>query len=98
MRSITSKGNLPSISLVFVLSIYTQSANFWVIAAAVRDFYESTGALPVPGAVPDMKAQSNVYVELQNIYKAKARKDVAQVVSIVRKTEQSLGRTTPIDE
>lgn len=31
-----------------------------------------------------MKAQSNVYVQLQNIYKAKARQDVAEVVETVR--------------
>lgn len=31
-----------------------------------------------------MKAQSNVYVQLQNIYKAKARKDAAEVLETVR--------------
>ena len=33
-----------------------------------------------------MKAQSNVYIQLQNIYKAKARRDVAEVLEIVRAT------------
>jgi amyloid beta precursor protein binding protein 1 len=31
-----------------------------------------------------MKAQSSVYVQLQNLYKAKARKDVAEVFETVR--------------
>ena len=31
-----------------------------------------------------MKAQSNVYVKLQNIYKAKARRDVSEIVETVR--------------
>jgi len=31
-----------------------------------------------------MKAESEVYVKLQNIYKAKARKDAAEVLEIVR--------------
>jgi NEDD8-activating enzyme E1 regulatory subunit len=31
-----------------------------------------------------MKAQSRVYVQLQNIYKTKARQDVAEVLEIVR--------------
>jgi amyloid beta precursor protein binding protein 1 len=31
-----------------------------------------------------MKAQSGVYVQLQNIYKTKARQDVAEVLEIVR--------------
>lgn len=40
--------------------------------------------LPLPGSVPDMKAQSSVYVELQNIYKSKARQDVAEVLETIR--------------
>lgn len=32
-----------------------------------------------------MKAQSSVYVELQNIYKTKARQDVSEVLETVRK-------------
>lgn len=31
-----------------------------------------------------MKAQSTVYIQLQNLYKAKARQDVAEVLEIVR--------------
>jgi amyloid beta precursor protein binding protein 1 len=31
-----------------------------------------------------MKAQSGVYVQLQNLYKAKARADVAEVLKTVR--------------
>lgn len=31
-----------------------------------------------------MKAQSSVYIKLQNIYKSKARKDAAEVLEIVR--------------
>ncbi|CCF39793.1 ThiF family protein [Colletotrichum higginsianum] len=59
-------------------------STFWVIADAVRDFYERHQCLPVPGGLPDMKAQSSVYIELQNIYKAKARKDAAEVLASVR--------------
>lgn len=60
------------------------SSSFWVIAGAVKQFYAKHGALPLPGSVPDMKAQSTVYVKLQNIYKAKARQDAAEVLSAVR--------------
>lgn len=59
-------------------------SSFWIIADAVKQFYEKYGVLPLPGNVPDMKAKSNVYVELQNIYKTKARKDAAEVLEIVR--------------
>lgn len=40
----------------------------------------------MPGNVPDMKAQSEVYIKLQNIYKAKARQDVDEVLKMVRET------------
>lgn len=33
-----------------------------------------------------MKAQSKVYVQLQGIYKAKARRDASEVLEIVRST------------
>ncbi|KAL4996100.1 hypothetical protein BDV10DRAFT_173154, partial [Aspergillus recurvatus] len=44
------------------------SADFWVIASAVREFYETHQVLPLPGTLPDMKAQSADYVLLQKIY------------------------------
>ncbi|KAI1487728.1 hypothetical protein F5X96DRAFT_648584 [Biscogniauxia mediterranea] len=59
-------------------------SNFWVIARAVKNFYLKHGCLPLPGALPDMKAVSSVYVKLQNIYKAKARKDAQEVLEIAR--------------
>lgn len=33
-----------------------------------------------------MKAQSKVYIQLQNIYKTKARKDVAEVLKTVKQS------------
>ncbi|KAJ4389720.1 hypothetical protein N0V93_007192 [Gnomoniopsis smithogilvyi] len=65
-----------------------KKASFWIIADAVKAFYQKHGNLPLPGNVPDMKAQSKVYIQLQNIYKTKARKDVAEVLKTV---EQSPG-------
>ncbi|KAF3350517.1 hypothetical protein VD0002_g2466 [Verticillium dahliae] len=62
----------------------TQSS-FWIIAGAVKAFYEKHKCLPVPGGLPDMKAQSSVYIRLQGIYKAKARKDAAEVLDSVRR-------------
>jgi amyloid beta precursor protein binding protein 1 len=60
------------------------TSSFWIIADAIKQFYKKHNALPLPGSVPDMKAQSTVYVRLQNIYKAKARHDVAEVLETVR--------------
>ncbi|OTB08886.1 hypothetical protein M426DRAFT_51767 [Hypoxylon sp. CI-4A] len=59
-------------------------STFWVIAKAVETFYRNHGSLPLPGALPDMKAQSSVYVKLQAIYKEKARKDAQEVLEIAR--------------
>lgn len=63
-----------------------QRSSFWVIADAVSQFYKKHNCLPLPGNVPDMKAQSKVYIQLQSIYKAKARQDVAEVLGTVRQT------------
>ena len=43
-----------------------------------------------------MKAQSSVYVELQNIYKVKARQDVAEVLETVRQHPQ--GKEIDVNE
>lgn len=45
-----------------------------------------------------MKAKSNVYVELQNIYKTKARKDCAEVTGIVRRRLNGSPKEIPADE
>ncbi|KAL8861767.1 MAG: hypothetical protein Q9178_001968 [Gyalolechia marmorata] len=72
------------------------SANFWVVANAIQKFHETHGSLPLPGALPDMKAQSQDYIQLHNIYKAKARQDVDEVIKSVRCTEADLKRHTPV--
>jgi hypothetical protein len=61
-------------------------SSFWIIAEAVKRFHQKHGGLPVAGGLPDMKAQSAVYIQLQNIYKDKAREDAAEVLATVRRT------------
>lgn len=75
-----------------------ESANFWIIAHAIRNFLSNNAALPLPGALPDMKARSADYIQLQNIYKAKARKDLSEVVQDVRSVGKQLGRQSAIEE
>ncbi|KAH0547669.1 hypothetical protein FGG08_000158 [Glutinoglossum americanum] len=75
------------------------SPRFWVIASAIKTFESRHHVLPLPGSVPDMKAKSADYIRLQNVYKAKARRDAAEVLATVRAQEQALGRTdNPISE
>ncbi|VUC20172.1 unnamed protein product [Clonostachys rosea] len=59
-------------------------SGFWIIAEGVKQFYNRHGVLPVPGGLPDMKAQSEVYIKLQNLYKDKARQDAQEVLATVR--------------
>jgi NEDD8-activating enzyme E1 regulatory subunit len=67
-----------------------KSAKFWTIAKAIKLFYEKWGVLPVPGTVPDMKAQSTDYISLQNVYKDKAREDVKEVYATARSLDSSI--------
>jgi amyloid beta precursor protein binding protein 1 len=67
-----------------IASQVEQRSGFWIIADAVKKFYDKHQCLPLPGKVPDMKAQSKVYIQLQSIYKAKARKDAAEILETVR--------------
>ncbi|MCJ1316264.1 hypothetical protein MMC15_001585 [Xylographa vitiligo] len=75
-----------------------QSPNFWIVANALQAFHKAYNVLPLPGALPDMKTQSVDYIKLQNIYKSKARQDLADVTQRVRTLEKLLNKTTEIDE
>ncbi|ELR03771.1 hypothetical protein VC83_05606 [Pseudogymnoascus destructans] len=58
-------------------------SGFWIITEAIKQFHQKYGALPLPGSVPDMKAESEVYIQLQSIYKKKARQDVNKILEIL---------------
>ncbi|KAK6332233.1 hypothetical protein TWF696_002954 [Orbilia brochopaga] len=70
------------------------SSDFWIIARAIKEFTYNMndGLLPLPGALPDMKAESKDYIRLQNVYKSKARTDLASVMGVVRTLLPGLGR------
>ncbi|XP_053560129.1 NEDD8-activating enzyme E1 regulatory subunit isoform X2 [Bombina bombina] len=73
-----------------------QSTSFWILSRAVKEFLamEGKGSLPVRGTIPDMIADSDKFIKLQNIYREKAKKDAAAVESYVSKLLQSVGRPT----
>jgi len=58
-----------------------RARNFWILAAALARFVraEGKGTLPLLGVLPDMTADTSSYVELANIYRAKAAADAARV-------------------
>lgn len=61
-----------------------QPRKFWLLVEALNQFQLKHQQLPVPGTLPDMKAQPATYVKLQKIYKAKARQDAEEVLRIAR--------------
>ncbi|KAL9602509.1 MAG: hypothetical protein Q9219_001804 [cf. Caloplaca sp. 3 TL-2023] len=73
------------------------AAHFWLIAIGIQRFHTERGCLPLPGALPDMKAQSTDYIQLQNIYKTKARQDIERVTKLIRAMERVWKRPVPID-
>lgn len=79
-------------------NLTADSANFWIIANAIKAFYKQHSVLPLPGSLPDMKARSADYINLQNVYKSKARADVSEVLQTVRASEKSLGRQMAVPE
>lgn len=81
------------------INLRPDSDNFWIIAAALKQFYSEHSVLPLPGSLPDMKSRSADYISLQNIYKSKARQDVEEVLAKVRSLEAQLGqRSASVDE
>lgn len=88
LKTITLFTLTSSVRELFDTATTTEASNtssFWFVTRAVKQFYDTHGALPLPGSVPDMKAESETYVRLQNIYKSKARKDVEEVWNFIQK-------------
>ncbi|KAI1307812.1 hypothetical protein F5Y03DRAFT_117182 [Xylaria venustula] len=86
-KNITVSELEPGLEEVFkhqITSEIERASSFWIIARAVSIFYQRHECLPLPGSLPDMKAQSSVYVKLQSLYKEKARRDAREVLEIVK--------------
>ncbi|KAM6981339.1 NEDD8-activating enzyme E1 regulatory subunit [Aplochiton taeniatus] len=75
-------------------NITSQTAPFWVMLRAVRDFVqkEGGGSLPVRGSIPDMIADSQKFINLQNVYRDKSMQDAALVSKHVESLLQSVGK------
>ncbi|XP_029935346.1 NEDD8-activating enzyme E1 regulatory subunit [Myripristis murdjan] len=75
-------------------NITSQSASFWVMLRAIKEFIQSegNGSLPVRGTIPDMIADSQKFINLQNVYREKAMQDAAAVSKHVECILQSVGK------
>ena len=74
-------------------NISATSANFWILAHALRDFVGKENRLPVSGVIPDMFSDSERFIKLQNIYREKAGQDAEMIQRKVHQVLESLGRS-----
>uniref|UniRef100_A0A8V0XWP7 NEDD8-activating enzyme E1 regulatory subunit n=1 Tax=Gallus gallus TaxID=9031 RepID=A0A8V0XWP7_CHICK len=76
------------------VNLTEQSPSFWILVRAVKEFVanEGQGCLPVRGTIPDMIADSSKFIKLQNVYREKAKRDIAAVGNHAAKLLQSLGK------
>ena len=67
--------------------------SFWLMAAATYAFVQAEGGglLPLIGTLPDMTADTQTYVTLQQLYAAQAAADVAAVQAHVREIAAAEG-------
>ena len=49
------------------VSDQTVTDNFWVLSAALHEFYLKNEALPVAGTLPDMVSTTDLYITMQNM-------------------------------
>lgn len=71
------------------VNLNNNSNKFWILANAMKDFIENAnnGFLPLPGVLPDMTADTESYINLQNVYRQQAMNDAD---AIYRRSQQIL--------
>lgn len=76
------------------LKLDKSSPAFWIMTRAVKDFVENegNGLLPLPGILPDMTAETSLYINLQNVYRAKALQDADFVLRRVQELLKDLNK------
>jgi len=80
------------------INISGKPSEFWILAAALKEFVanEGKGQLPLSGSIPDMVSDTNGYITLQRIYHEKAAADVNALANHVDSVQTKLGRASPI--
>ena len=78
------------------VNLNKDSPPFWIMARALKDFIEKDGKgfLPLPGVLPDMTAETALYINLQNIYRAKALQDADSVFRRVQELLKELNKSS----
>ncbi|XP_006340393.1 NEDD8-activating enzyme E1 regulatory subunit-like isoform X2 [Solanum tuberosum] len=72
----------------------SNSSDFWVMVAALKEFIanEGGGETPLEGSIPDMTSSTELYVNLQKTYQAKAEADFLVMEQRVRDLLKKIGR------
>ncbi|KAA8526509.1 hypothetical protein F0562_008288 [Nyssa sinensis] len=72
----------------------SSSSDFWVMVVALKEFIanEGCGEAPLEGSIPDMTSSTELYVNLQKIYQAKAEADCLAIEQRVRNILKKIGR------
>ncbi|KAK4358759.1 hypothetical protein RND71_020988 [Anisodus tanguticus] len=72
----------------------TNSSDFWVMVAALKEFIanEGGGETPLEGSIPDMTSSTELYVNLQKTYQAKAEADFLVIEQRVRNLLEKISR------
>uniref|UniRef100_A0A803NAM5 NEDD8-activating enzyme E1 regulatory subunit n=1 Tax=Chenopodium quinoa TaxID=63459 RepID=A0A803NAM5_CHEQI len=74
--------------------INSNSSDFWVMVAALKEFVanEGAGEFPLEGSIPDMTSSTEQYVNLQKVYQAKAEADFLAMDKRVQNLLKNIGR------
>ncbi|CAN4096223.1 unnamed protein product [Withania somnifera] len=72
----------------------SNSSDFWVMVAALKEFIASEGGgeTPLEGSIPDMTSSTELYVNLQKTYQAKAEADFLFMEQRVKNLLQKISR------
>ncbi|KAK6919366.1 THIF-type NAD/FAD binding fold [Dillenia turbinata] len=72
----------------------SSSPDFWIMVAALKEFIanEGGGEVPLEGSIPDMTSSTELYVNLQKIYQAKAEADFQVMEQRVKSILKKIGR------
>ncbi|KAL0328018.1 UNVERIFIED_CONTAM: NEDD8-activating enzyme E1 regulatory subunit AXR1 [Sesamum calycinum] len=92
-----ARGISPSLQQIIndsCAEVNSLSSDFWVLVAALKEFIanEGGGEAPLEGSIPDMTSSTELYVNLQKIYQAKAEADFLVMEQRVRKILKKIGR------
>ncbi|KAM3320815.1 NEDD8-activating enzyme E1 regulatory subunit AXR1 isoform X1 [Capsicum chacoense] len=72
----------------------SNSSDFWVMVAALKEFIanEGGGETPLEGSIPDMTSSTELYINLQKTYQAKAEADFRDMEERVKNLLKKISR------